>query len=191
MFFHSRSYKNSCFTELVNNSSFLVLMTCSFKDFLQNVALDFVLLVLKTCSQTSQPVHEDLQRLTQSVSVRSQSLKLKFGYSIILQCCYCQIIQNMGCLQKPKVDFNFGQPLYIYVLAIRRYLRILSKLFCITINTFFVKGLCCHIAGYIIQLAPLETLLLNSQLTSTVNKTHHGPVIAPFLYNLSNFFQLH
>ena len=57
MFFHRCSYKNSCFNELAYNSSVLVLIwwhaawnskqkRCCY---LKNVALDFVLLVLKLC----------------------------------------------------------------------------------------------------------------------------------------------
>ena len=41
MFFHRCSYKNNCFIELVYNFSVLVLMICSFKDVLSDLALDF------------------------------------------------------------------------------------------------------------------------------------------------------
>ena len=56
------------------------------------------------------------------------------------------------------------------------------------IKTFFIKGLCCHIASYTTQLVPLEILLLNSYLSSTVEKTHHGPVIASFYVQLLQLF---
>ena len=42
MFFHMCSYKNSCFSELVYNSSVLVLMVYSYQDVLKDFALDFV-----------------------------------------------------------------------------------------------------------------------------------------------------
>ena len=42
MFFHSYSYKNSCFSELVYDSSDLVLMVYSCKDVLKDLALDLV-----------------------------------------------------------------------------------------------------------------------------------------------------
>ena len=41
MFFHKCSYKNSCFSEWVYNSSVLVLMVYSEKDVLRDLALDF------------------------------------------------------------------------------------------------------------------------------------------------------
>ena len=41
------SYKNSCFSELMNNSSVLVLMIWSFKYVPKNLTLDFMFLVLK------------------------------------------------------------------------------------------------------------------------------------------------
>ena len=41
-FFHKCSYKNSCFNELVYDSSVLVLMICSHKDVLKGLALDVV-----------------------------------------------------------------------------------------------------------------------------------------------------
>ena len=44
MFFHRCSYKKSCFSELVYNSSVLVLqMVYSYKDVLKDLALDLVL----------------------------------------------------------------------------------------------------------------------------------------------------
>ena len=49
IFFHRFSYKNSCVSKLMYNSSVLVLMVCSFNDALKDLALDFVLLVLKAC----------------------------------------------------------------------------------------------------------------------------------------------
>ena len=55
MFFHRWSHKNSCFSELAYNSSGLVLIWWSAawnskkSCYLKNVALDFVLLVLKLC----------------------------------------------------------------------------------------------------------------------------------------------
>ena len=42
MFFHRCSYKNSCFSELVYDSSVLVLMVYSQKDNLKDLALDIV-----------------------------------------------------------------------------------------------------------------------------------------------------
>ena len=45
MFFHRRCYKNSCLSEL--QYPYENLMICSFKDFLRNVALNFVFLNLK------------------------------------------------------------------------------------------------------------------------------------------------
>ena len=42
MFFHGCSYKNSCFSELVYNSSVPVLMVYSYKDILKDPALDLV-----------------------------------------------------------------------------------------------------------------------------------------------------
>ena len=42
MFFHMCSYKNSFFSELVYNSSVLVLMVYSYQDVLKDFALDFV-----------------------------------------------------------------------------------------------------------------------------------------------------
>ena len=42
MFFHRCSYKNSCFSELVYDSSVLVLMVYSYKDVLKDLALDLV-----------------------------------------------------------------------------------------------------------------------------------------------------
>ena len=41
MFFRRCSYKTSCFSELVYNSSVLILMVCSYKD-LKDLALDLV-----------------------------------------------------------------------------------------------------------------------------------------------------
>ena len=41
-FFHRCSYKNICFSELVYNSSVLVLMVYSYKDVLKDLALDLV-----------------------------------------------------------------------------------------------------------------------------------------------------
>ena len=41
MFFHRWSYKNSCFSDLVYNSSVLMLMVYSYKDVLKDHALDF------------------------------------------------------------------------------------------------------------------------------------------------------
>ena len=49
LFFHRCRNKYSCFSKLQYNSSVLVLMTCSFKDTLKDIVLDFVLLVLKAC----------------------------------------------------------------------------------------------------------------------------------------------
>ena len=40
--FYRCSYKNSCFSELVYNSSVLVLMDYSYKDALKDIALDLV-----------------------------------------------------------------------------------------------------------------------------------------------------
>ena len=40
--FYKCSYKNSCFSELVYNSSVLVLMDYSYKDVLKDIALDLV-----------------------------------------------------------------------------------------------------------------------------------------------------
>ena len=50
-FFHMCSYENSCFSELINHSSVLNsnLMIYSFKYILKNVALHYVLSVLKAC----------------------------------------------------------------------------------------------------------------------------------------------
>ena len=42
MSFHSCSYKNNCFSELVRNSSVLVLMVYSYKDVPKDLALDLV-----------------------------------------------------------------------------------------------------------------------------------------------------
>ena len=42
MFFHRCSYKNSCFSELVYNSSFLVLIVYCYKDVLKDLALDLI-----------------------------------------------------------------------------------------------------------------------------------------------------
>ena len=42
MFFHKCSYKNSCFSELVYNSSVLVLIVYSYKGILKDLALDLV-----------------------------------------------------------------------------------------------------------------------------------------------------
>ena len=42
MFFHKCSYKNSCFSELVYDSNALVLMVYSYKDVLEDLALDLV-----------------------------------------------------------------------------------------------------------------------------------------------------
>ena len=51
MFFHRCSYKNSCFSELAYNSSVLVQLQIQRRcSYLKNVALDFVLLVLKLYS---------------------------------------------------------------------------------------------------------------------------------------------
>ena len=68
----------SCFIEIVYNPSVLVLMIW-FKDALKDIALDFVLLVLKVC------IAYLLRIATIDIllSVRSYSLKLKVSYSII------------------------------------------------------------------------------------------------------------
>ena len=68
----------SCFSEMVYNPSVLVLMIW-FKDTLKDIALDFVLLVLKVC------IAYLLRTATIDIllSVRSYSLKLKVSYSII------------------------------------------------------------------------------------------------------------
>ena len=42
MFFYGCSYKNSCFSELVNDSSVLVLIVYSYKDVFKDLALDLV-----------------------------------------------------------------------------------------------------------------------------------------------------
>ena len=42
MFFHKCSYKNSCFSELVYDSSVLVPMVYSYKDVLKDLASDLV-----------------------------------------------------------------------------------------------------------------------------------------------------
>ena len=42
MFFHRCSYKNSCFSELVYNSSVLVLIVYTYKNVLKDFALDLV-----------------------------------------------------------------------------------------------------------------------------------------------------
>ena len=42
MFFHRCSYKNSCFSELVYDSSVLVIVVYSYKGVLKNLALDLV-----------------------------------------------------------------------------------------------------------------------------------------------------
>ena len=42
MLFHRCSYKNNCFSELVYNSSVLVLMVYSYEDVLKDLALDLV-----------------------------------------------------------------------------------------------------------------------------------------------------
>ena len=81
-FFHRCSYKNSCCDKLVYNSSvvFMMFFRCFY---LKNVALNFVLLVLKSCCYSAQPIHGDLQQLSLTLSVRSQSLKLKVGNIIL------------------------------------------------------------------------------------------------------------
>ena len=48
MFFHRCSYKNSCFIELVYNST-VVLMICNIKNVLKGIALDFF--ILRACCQ--------------------------------------------------------------------------------------------------------------------------------------------
>ena len=42
MIFHKCSYKNTCFSEMVNDSSVLLLMVYSQKDVLKDLALDLV-----------------------------------------------------------------------------------------------------------------------------------------------------
>ena len=52
------------------------------------------------------------------------------------------------------------------------------------VNTFFIIELCCYIAIVSSSLLPTTLITIdnpvNSYLTSTVDKTHYGPVIAPF-----------
>ena len=55
------------------------------------------------------------------------------------------------------------------------------------IKNFFIKGLCCHIASYTIQLATTENPV-SAHLASTVIKTHNEPVIAPFCVQPLKFF---
>ena len=52
------------------------------------------------------------------------------------------------------------------------------------IKTFFIEGLCCH---YTIQLVTTG-ILVNSYLTSTVDKTFHDPAIDLFSVQLLQFF---
>ena len=79
------------------------------------------------------------------------------------------------------------------MLTICKCINTLSKIFsgsstkCIKI--LFIKDLCYHIASYTSNLLPVETL--NPYLTSIVDKTHHGPVIAFFFCATSAIFQLH
>ena len=61
-----------------------------------------------------------------------------------------------------------------------RSIRILRKNFCTLpskdVKTFFIEELCCHIASYTIQLVTAGNTV-NSYLTSTADKTYHGPVL--------------
>ena len=47
------------------------------------------------------------------------------------------------------------------------------------VKTSFIENLCCNIASYTIQLVTTGNPV-NYYVTSIVDKTHHGPVIAPF-----------
>ena len=47
--FRRCSHKNICFSELVYHSSVFVLMICTLKDVLKDLALDFGLMGLKAC----------------------------------------------------------------------------------------------------------------------------------------------
>ena len=47
------------------------------------------------------------------------------------------------------------------------------------VKKFLIKNLCCHIASFTIQFVITENPV-NSSITFSVNKTHHGPVIDPF-----------
>ena len=47
------------------------------------------------------------------------------------------------------------------------------------IKTFFIEGLCCHVASCAIPHVTIGNPK-NSCLISTVDKTHYGPITAPF-----------
>ena len=105
-FFHRCSYKNSCCDKLVYNSSvvFMMFFRCFY---LKNVALNFVLLVLKSCCYSAQPIHGDLQQLSLTLSVRSQSL----GQLLLLFLCnFCTFFAGlMYSLYRHPRNFKFKQ----------------------------------------------------------------------------------
>ena len=100
-FFHRCRNKYSCFSKLQYNSSVLVLMTCSFKDILKDIALDFVLLVFKACCWSAWPIHGDLQWLNYFLSVRQkQSFR-----GVLRKRCSEIMLQIYRRTPKPKCDF--------------------------------------------------------------------------------------
>ena len=71
----------------------------------------------------------------------------------------------------------------MYVLSICRYIRVPSKTFSASalkyIKVLLIKKLHCHIASYTIHFFTTGNPV-NFYLTSTVDKTHHKPIIVPF-----------
>ena len=71
----------------------------------------------------------------------------------------------------------------MYVLSICKYIRVPSKTFSASKlkynKAFLIKELRCHVASYTIHFFTTRNPV-NFYLTSTVDKTHHKPVIVPF-----------
>ena len=73
-----------------------------------------------------------------------------------------------------------------------KYIRVLSEIFSASpskdIKTFFIKELCGHTASYTVQRVATGNPV-HSYLSSTLDKAHHGPVMAPFSVKILNVLQ--